>query len=102
MTAQHTRGPWHAEPTPSSDFVTRRIYGPNGEMICDVGVPRRSNLDVHTEVANARLIVEAPAMLEALRKAEAFMAGFEGDDTQEEPIDGDLANMRAILARVEV
>lgn len=42
------------------------------------------------------------AMLEALRKAEAFMAGFEGDDTQEEPIDGDLANMRAILARVEV
>lgn len=76
---KHTPGPWHAEPTPSSDFVTRRIFGPNDEKICDVGVPRRSNVDVATEVANAGLIAAAPDLVEAAADAEALLIAAYGE-----------------------
>lgn len=48
------------------------------------------------------LFSEAPAMLAALRKAESFLAGFEGDtEVLDDPIDGDLHAIRAILARID-
>ena len=39
----------------------------------------------------------APAMLEALRLAEDFMSGFEGDECQE-TLERDLAKVRAAIA----
>lgn len=38
-------------------------------------------------------------LLELLERAESFITGFEGDETQEEPVDGLLEEMRAALAR---
>lgn len=64
----HTPGPWTSNPTTSLEFITRRIYGPNGEKIADVGTPETSNLDVHTEVDNARLLAAAPDLLAACEK----------------------------------
>ena len=96
----HTPGPWE---------TIKRCTG-----FYDIGIPEK-----HREAGrqhwiatvwsrdekhdfNARLIAEAPAMLEALRKAERFLEGFEdAGDLLDDPIDDDLAEIRAILARID-
>lgn len=54
--------------------------------------------DAEQEAANARLIAAAPELLDALLIAEAFMAGFEDDDSQE-GIQDNLRQIRAALAK---
>lgn len=49
----------------------------------------------------ALLLAEAPKMLEALQLAEAFMSGFEGDESQE-TLDHDLGRVRGVLRRLGV
>lgn len=41
------------------------------------------------------------ALLAAAREAEAFMAGFEGDEAQDPPVDARLAALRAAIAKTE-
>lgn len=41
------------------------------------------------------------ALLAAAREAEAFMAGFEGDEAQDPPVDDRLAALRAAIAQAE-
>lgn len=55
-----TPGPWTSETTPSNVFVTRAIYGANGELVAHVGIPGyRSTPDVKQNTADAALIAEA-------------------------------------------
>ena len=62
-----------------------------------VGVLR---LQPTADPAAARLAAAAPALLAALKQAEAFMVGFENDDTQE-GINERLAAIRAAMAVAE-
>ena len=105
MSAQHTPGPWLWEYTGDRKRIAigkGLVEGPDGYDVAEV----YSDDCGHDEAeANARLIAQAwliPEMVEALRKAERFLAGFEGDtETLDDPIDGDLAEIRAILARID-
>lgn len=53
-----TPGPWTSETTPSYVFVTRAIYGANGELVAHVGIPGYQ-ANVASNVANAALVAEA-------------------------------------------
>ncbi len=64
------------------------------------------NPDFDADVSNVfkRTIAKADAadaLLEAAREAEAFMSGFEDDDTQDPPLDDRLARLRAAIARMD-
>lgn len=72
-----TSGPWEAEPTPSSLFVTRAIYarredGPD-VLIAHVGLPGYANVpSVHEDVANAQLMCASKDMLNALKVIQSY------------------------------
>lgn len=71
-TARHTPGPWMTVPSPISSAADG-IHGGDGEWVCDVPTALRGR-------ANARLIAEAPAMLEALREAEWMAYDLDEED----------------------
>ena len=74
--AKHTPGPWTAEATTSSEFVTRAIRGACDELVAHVGVQGYKNVPtVFQDVANARLIAAAPELLDALRELAAIGEG---------------------------
>lgn len=52
------------------------------------------------DCADARLIAASPCLLGALKLAEIFMSGFEGDELQED-IDDRLTKIRAAIAKAE-
>lgn len=92
LIAKHTPGPWaHCE------NVAGNIIGSDGVVICSVyGSEARAEEDD----ANQALIAAAPDLLAALDRAEAFIAGFEDDDTQE-GIPEMLAAIRAAIAKAK-
>lgn len=91
MSAKHTPGPWH--------------IGADGRIVYDVDGWAVSNAVTfhgrHSErdaFSNARLIAEAPAMLEALKNLleDALALGIADSD-----ISGSALEARAIIARIE-
>jgi len=81
MSAQHTPGPWVIDPKNPAKVLNGKgglITHCNSRFWSEVDEP---NSDAAR--ANARVIAAAPCMLTALDRAEAFVAGFEDDDTQE-------------------
>lgn len=95
---KHTPGPWicYAD-LPSTE--------PNWHIVTTAN-KMRVLANVHIEPgnamdeANARLITAAPELFTQLKVAEAFMAGFEGDKTQD-GIDDHLRTIRDAIAKVE-
>ena len=80
------------------ELLAEEVFGDeeNRQVVC---VHAPSALATH--MAEARARNEAAAMLAALRKVERVLCGFEGDDSQDETIDDDLAEIRSIIARVD-
>lgn len=97
MGAQHTPGPWvYRHEEDEGHYEISALSG--REVIGQVFYV--DNAPSSRGEADARLIAEAPAMLAALQKAERFFGGFEGDtEILDDPIDDDLAEIRAIIAR---
>jgi len=62
-----------------------------------IGVLR---VQIGASTDDARAAAAAPALLEALKLAESFMAGFEGDEMQD-GIDERLATIRAAILAAE-
>jgi len=62
-TTTHTPGPW----TMTDDFIA--IYDNDGRCIADMGSEASPEIGVEETLANAQLIVAAPALLEALKGA---------------------------------
>lgn len=103
--ANHSEGPWSQEATMSSDFrFIRYINDANGRVIAQVRYANGAEQDEN--LANAELIQEAPALLDALRKAEAILAQLqEAPDKAKDIIRQDhfghaLARSRAVLAKM--
>ena len=102
MKAQHTPGPWTwAE----RGYALRPMTQTTAmHTILEVEGGGRVDRDCSlSEViaegrANYRLIVAAPELLEALQSAEAFIAGFEGDELQE-GVSELLAGIRTAIAK---
>jgi hypothetical protein len=112
---QHTPGPWlvvannsnrarpdltyvsvqPANPDPTRD---RPLLMASGEYHVVSMHPSQDPYTIEVRKANARLIASAPELVEALRLAEDFMAGFEGDEAQD-GIDARLATVRAAIAK---
>lgn len=90
--AQHTPGPWLVRKSIRGGID---IFGDDGAQIL------LSDARLINQEANARLIAEAPAMLEVLRAAVACLRGFSGSEDfgpiDDEAVDEGLA----ILARIE-
>lgn len=80
-----TPGPWH--------YDGRRWIRDAG----GIGVLR---VQLGANPDNVRCAAAAPALLAALKIAESFMAGFEGDEMQD-GIDERLATIRAAMAAAE-
>jgi len=96
MTAQHTPGPWFRDDCAESVHMAQCIIeNPLWIAIEDTSDDGGHLAYCHPE--NADLIAAAPAMLAALELAESFMAGFEGDELQDD-MDDHLATIRAAIA----
>jgi hypothetical protein len=94
MTDKHTSSPW------TLDTLTGTVIGPNVRGYCanvaNIYGPDGEAWDAETETrGNAALIVEAPAMLAALRNAFIAYAGVTGVHP------GAMNDIRAILARID-
>lgn len=111
--AKHTAGPWSVGGFgPYSVAVIGQDREVVYELDCQVRVEhqrtderllaarRRSQEQYDAATANAILIAAAPELLDALRAAENFMAGFEGDELQD-GIDQRLATVRAAIAKAD-
>lgn len=91
MTSQHTPGPWIAEDQ-SGKVPFWAIYGADHSAIVYGTLRGPEEL-----AANARLIAEAPAMLEALRKVcKALNGRIHSNDALSA-----VAECAAILARID-
>lgn len=106
-TAKHTPGPWSVEPLESTGGADMAICAPScGWVVAvvqhDPDIQATDNPDSesvvwhNTDLANAHLIAEAPAMLEALRE---FTGAVDAGTTFADQSVIDLA--RAILARID-
>lgn len=89
----HTPGPWHRNIKPASHYPT--VFSGRSKHVCTVAQSQDDEME-----GNVNLIVAAPELLEALKMAEDFMTGFEGDDMQED-IDFKLHKIRASIAKAE-
>ena len=69
MSNTHTPGPWRI----TTDFIG--IYDSEGRCIADMDSESAPEFGESETLANARLIAEAPAMLEALRAIATYMRG---------------------------
>lgn len=98
MTSKHTPGPWILTGTPDSYFGICGNWG---------GSPGPTMFELHpttylardTIDANARLIAEAPAMLEALRELEAAITFSSAPEIH---VKGRIVNrISALLSRID-
>lgn len=89
---QRTPGPWNVQGRHQTE-----VSGPAGtHIICDLGGGGAPSEEIFEAAqADARLIAQAPAMLDALREALRVL----DDDTQ--PVGTAKQMIRAILAAVE-
>jgi len=71
----HTPGPWHIGMKPGP-----MVYGPQGEQVADL---RADLLPKDERLANSRLIVAAPDLLQACKVALAYLEA-DSDDEQEQ------------------
>jgi hypothetical protein len=97
MSAAHTPGPWHAEPTVHSNRVN--IFGLNPTASFHVGTlvsGSRSKLDVLE--ANASLIAAAPDLLEALKALLEARGLNPNIVVGKHPIDGHPLNAEGVAA----
>jgi hypothetical protein len=77
MNAQHTPGPWELGRIRAKIVA---VYGPKGTQIADCD----SISNLHEEnIANARLIAQAPAMLEALEVVEGYLVAIDDENGNE-------------------
>lgn len=86
----HTPGPW------TVDGNRRAIFASDGVLAEVYGSMSADSRDRETCEANARLIAEAPAMLEALRDVEHYLSSM-GDMGAKVTLEG----VRATIARAE-
>jgi hypothetical protein len=94
MTTTHTPGPWYVGK--HTDTYVGRIWS-DKHLIATTAVPNGDDLRGHrTTKANARLMAEAPSMLEVLRDALAASDANCGDSLMNA-----LCEARDILARVD-
>ena len=93
----HTHGPWVAW----DDNRTIGIVDADGEPFAIAEVVDHGDMAAEDQLlADQALITAAPDMLAALKAADRFMGGFEGDEMQDE-IDERLALIRAAIAKAE-
>ena len=104
MSAKYTPGPW------ATEEVANPVEGASSLVVCTADFEYRiadAYAPVHHDgmavpyeqaEANARLIAEAPAMVELAR---AFVSYLEDDSRSERRRQACLAEARAILARIE-
>ncbi|MEQ5789051.1 hypothetical protein J3454_14235 [Erythrobacter sp. NFXS35] len=90
--AVHTPGPWVVRTL--ENFGWNIVHYVGGDKFAIARVAKV------TSEADARLIAASPCLLDALKLAENFMAGFEGDELQED-VDDRLTKIRAAIARAE-
>lgn len=95
MNTKHTPGPWHVGMRPGP-----MIYGADSAQVADM----RGDLLARDEAAaNVRLVVEAPAMLAALRRL-AFNASWAAGIIQAptpSQFRDDIATAYEIIARID-
>lgn len=89
----YTPGPWHVGMKPGP-----MVYGPQGEQIVGVNLM----LDAGEVTANARLIAEAPAMLDELYRLLPFIEDAEKDPCYKPGVVRERTKaIRAILSRID-
>lgn len=95
---KHTPGPWtwDGQRGVPRHCCVAQVWRPDGMSLAMI----EPTDDASEADANACLIAAAPEMLDALRMAERFMSGFEGDDLQD-GIDEKIAATRAVIAKAE-
>lgn len=100
MSAQHTPGPWVAvDVTSQGTMIYRRIDTVDGKHVGFAAAYKMR--DQGEAEANARLFVEAPAMLEALRKGLALYERELLHLIPSKDAKAFIDKTRAILARIE-
>jgi hypothetical protein len=94
-TAMHSPGPWWS--LAGNNYIMSAVAA-GGRPVC-----RMDDLECSAgeREANRALVLAAPDLLAALRLAESFMSGFEGDEAQDPPVDERLEKMRAAIAKAE-
>lgn len=90
MNKKHTPGPWHIGMKPGP-----MIYGTLGEQVCDM---RDEVIDNAENVANARLIAAAPALLAMLERATEVMSNAKCIWTRTNPV---VTDARALIATIK-
>ena len=74
---RHTEGPWmHGHPEDTKPFPSIPVYGGDGPEVARVFGNGKG-----ASTANARLIVEAPALAEVAQLAYTFMGNIKSNDT---------------------
>lgn len=114
MTSKHTPGPWYVGKGGEAYGYVGRIFSDNPtRLIAQTTVPSGDDLRGHVQtLANARLMAEAPAMLEALRGLIQSVRKIQADKQLEATTDGlgilfgdvlaeRLEKAEAILARID-
>lgn len=96
MSAKHTPGPWAIDGCGSLGNLDV-IYGSGRITMMECENDEISDDELF---ANAALIAATPDLLEALDRAEAFISGFEDDDTQE-GVTEMLAAIRVAIAKAK-
>ena len=99
--SQHTPGPWTQSTALSSDWpFIRYIDDANGDCVAHVRSGMKANdppvFSQAEALANARLIIEAPSMLQVIRDALAASDANDGDSLMNA-----IAAFRPILARID-
>lgn len=99
------RAPWSVNPNKPTEVIDVDGYIiAEAHAFCPVSNytdPSTAPFRERTEsevLETARLLAAAPELLEELEAAEEFMAGFEGDETQD-GINSKLASIRAAIAK---
>jgi len=91
---QHTPGPWTAG--------GKTVWGGTGARLTICDTTCCGSMTAEEDKANARLIAEAPAMLDALRDSvRRWENKLEGDGFDPNPGPVWLQNYRAILAKID-
>jgi len=104
--SKHTKGDWSVDDVDSfADCEFIPVSAANGTRVCEVQ-PTNDGLEIDDEaLANARLIAEAPAMLEALRRClhaeEQRRKKLKDGAPASTYTDARLAEIRAILSRID-
>lgn len=90
-TARHTPGPWHA----GMAAIDAAVYGPKGEHIATLP----DLLERDETLANLRLVMAAPELLEALKAIETMAGDYSIDSEKQRAL---KAGHIAMLARAAI